>query len=54
MIVLKRGEHTTYTSKQGTEYWVRNRNGRYFVCKTSNYLQEIRPTKEILNHIKLG
>lgn len=53
MIKLANGEHTEFTSKNGTEYWVMNLRGRYYVNKKSNYGKEVKATKEIMENIEL-
>lgn len=51
MIVLKNGEHTNFTSKNGSIYWVMNLNGKYHV--ESKYGSKRTTTKEITENIKL-
>lgn len=53
MIEIRNGEHTEFTSKNGTEYWVLNLRGRYYVNKRSHYGIEVTATAEIKKAIKL-
>lgn len=52
MTILKNGEHTNFTSKNGTVYWVMNFNGKYYV--ESKYGSKRAATKEIKENIILA
>lgn len=48
---LKNGEHTTFTAKSGTKFWVCNVNGQYHV--ENSHGSKRKPTAEIMAAIAL-